>query len=123
MPLFGARSVQGNGSENGTPSDVTLRVAVARGTGDALAEIYRRHGGQVHGLALRLCGDSRAEDVVQEVFLELWQEPERFVGGGSSLRSSLVLQTYGRSVDRLRSDRARDERQTSPGCSGRPKER
>jgi RNA polymerase sigma-70 factor (ECF subfamily) len=53
---------------------------MTRRAADALVEVYRRHAGQVSGLALGLCGDGRAEDVVQEVFLDLWQSPERFAG-------------------------------------------
>ena len=87
--------------EGPPPSDVTLMVAIARGARDALAEVYRRHGDQVYGLARRLCGHSRAEAVVQEVFLDLTRDPTRFVGDRTSLRTALLVQTYGRSVEYL----------------------
>lgn len=85
--------------EGSPPSDMTLVVAIARGAREALAEVYRRHGDQVYGLARRLCGRRRAEDVVQEVFLDLTRDPMRFVGDRTSLRTALLVQTYGRAVD------------------------
>lgn len=108
-----ARCSGGIEGDRAEPSDVTLMVAIARGTGGALAEVYRRHADHMYGLAVGLCGHGRAQDVVQEVFLELWQKPERFVGDRGSLRTFLLTQTYGRSVDRLRSDGARETRQVA----------
>jgi len=60
-------------------SDAQLAVAIGRFRDDALAEAYRRHGGAVFALARRVTGDSGdAEDVTQEVFLRLWNQPDRF---------------------------------------------
>lgn len=87
------------GSDQIEPSDPGLMVAIARGANGALAEVYRRHSDQVHGLALRLCGHGRAEDVVHEVFLELWRKPERFVDERGSVRTLLLMQTYRRSLE------------------------
>lgn len=93
-------------------SDTTLVVAVGRWRQDALAEAYRRHGGSVYALARRLLGDTaRAEDVVQEVFLRLWQAPERFDPDRGSLRSFLLTQAHGRAVDALRSEGSRRDRE------------
>lgn len=93
-------------------SDASLTMAMARYEQEALAEAYRRHGGAIFGLAKRLLIDhARAEDVVQEVFLRLWDHPERFDPERGSLRSYLLAQTHGRSVDMLRSDVARRRRE------------
>jgi RNA polymerase sigma-70 factor, ECF subfamily len=96
-------------------SDAALVVAIGRYQQAALAEAYRRHGGAVYGLAKRLLTDqARAEDVVQEVFVRLWNDPERFDPGRGSLRSFLLTTAHGRAIDVLRSDsarRAREERQ------------
>jgi RNA polymerase sigma-70 factor (ECF subfamily) len=93
-------------------SDAGLVVAISRYHQDALAEAYRRHGGAVFGLARRLLsGASQAEEVVQEVFLRLWDQPEKYDPGRGSLRSYLLAQCHGRSVDLLRSETSRRQRE------------
>jgi RNA polymerase sigma-70 factor (ECF subfamily) len=93
-------------------SDAALVVAIGRWRQDALAEAYRRHAGAAFGLARRLIGDREmAEEVLQEVFLRLWNQPERFDPERGSLRSYLLAQTHGRSVDLLRSETARKRRE------------
>jgi RNA polymerase sigma-70 factor (ECF subfamily) len=96
-------------------SDSALVLAIGRYQNEALAEAYRRHAGAVYGLARRLLADKRlAEEVVQEVFLRLWNQPERFDPERGSLRSFLLTNTHGRSTDLLRSEgarRAREERE------------
>jgi RNA polymerase sigma-70 factor (ECF subfamily) len=79
---------------------------------EALAKAYRRHGGACFGLAQRLARDrSFAEEVVQEVFLRLWNQPEKFDPDRGTLRSYLLAQTHGRSVDLVRSESARRRRE------------
>ncbi len=95
-------------------SDAALVVAIGRWHEDALAELFRRHAGAVFGLARRVLGDAvRAEEIVQEVFVRLWNQPERFDPERGSLRSFLLAQSHGRAVDVLRSDSARREREES----------
>jgi RNA polymerase sigma-70 factor (ECF subfamily) len=97
-----------------TASDAVLVVAISRYRQEALAEAYRRHAGAVFALSRRLLIDaSLAEEIVQEVFLRLWNNPEKFDPERGSLRSYLLAQCHGRSVDLLRSEtsrRAREER-------------
>ncbi len=93
-------------------SDAALVVAIGRWREDALAEAYRRHAGAAFGLACRLLNDkAMAEEILQEVFLRLWNRPERFDAERGSLRSYLLAQTHGRSVDLLRSDTSRRRRE------------
>jgi RNA polymerase sigma-70 factor (ECF subfamily) len=93
-------------------SDSLLVVAIGRYREDALAEAYRRHAGAVFGLARRILSDpARSEEIVQEVFLRLWNEPERFDPARGSLRSFLLAQAHGRAVDLLRSDTSRRARE------------
>jgi RNA polymerase sigma-70 factor, ECF subfamily len=95
-------------------SDAALVVAIGRWHEDALAELFRRHAGAVFGLARRVLGDAgRAEEIVQEVFVRLWNQPERFDPERGSLRSFLLAQSHGRAVDVLRSDSSRREREES----------
>jgi len=93
-------------------TDGALMVAVGRYRQDALAEIYNRHAGAVFALATRLLGDqSRAEDVTQEIFLKLWNEPTAFDPDRGSLRTFLSTQAHSRSVDMIRSESARHRRE------------
>ena len=92
--------------------DAALVVAIGRWREDALAEVFRRHAGAVHALARRVLGDGNAaEEVVQEVFLRLWRQPDRFDPGRGSLRSFLLAQAHGRAVDMYRSDSSRRRRE------------
>ncbi len=96
----------------GEMSDAGLVVAISRYNQDALAEAYRRHAGAVFGLSRRLLAEpSLAEEIVQEVFLRLWNDPDKFDPGRGSLRSYLLAQCHGRSVDLLRSESSRRRRE------------
>jgi RNA polymerase sigma-70 factor, ECF subfamily len=108
-----ARSVEPNVSDDVREmSDAGLVVAISRYDQDTLAEAYRRHAGAVFGLARRLLNDAAfAEEIVQEVFLRLWNHPAKFDPGRGSLRSYLLAQCHGRSVDLLRSETSRRRRE------------
>ena len=93
-------------------SDAQLVTSIARYSEVALAEAYRRHGGAVFGLAKRVLNNpTDAEDVTQEVFLRLWNQPERFDPARGSLRSFLLAQAHGRAVDAVRSSSSRRARE------------
>ena len=93
-------------------SDAQLVTSIARYSEVALAESYRRHGGAVFGLAKRvLQNPTEAEDVTQEVFLRLWNQPDRFDASRGSLRSFLLAQAHGRAVDAVRSSSSRRRRE------------
>jgi RNA polymerase sigma-70 factor, ECF subfamily len=106
------------------PSTSDDRALVARlrsGDERALAAIYERHARSVLGLARQVTGDhARAEEVVQTVFLRLWQHPDRFDHTRGSLRSFLLTITHTRAIDLLRSDRARTRREENDHRRGEP---
>jgi RNA polymerase sigma-70 factor, ECF subfamily len=92
----------------GEVSDAQLVTSIARYSEVALAEVYRRHGGAVYGLARRVLNSaSDAEDVTQEVFLRLWNAPDRFDASRGTLRAFLLAQSHARAVDAIRSLNAR----------------
>jgi RNA polymerase sigma-70 factor (ECF subfamily) len=67
---------------------------------DTFAAAYRDHGRGVHTAALRVLGDpSRAEDVVQDVFMRLWRRPEIFDPARGELGSYLRLMARSRALD------------------------
>jgi RNA polymerase sigma-70 factor (ECF subfamily) len=97
-------------------SDAQLVISIARFSEVALAEVYRRHGGAVFGLARRvLSNESEAQDVTQDVFLRLWNHPDRFDAARGSLRSFLLTQSHGKAVDAIRSLNARRSREVRDG--------
>lgn len=99
-----------------TPSDTSLVVAVARFDETALATLYERHGGAVFALSRRLLKRrDLAEEVTQEIFMRLWTRPERFDPERGTLRTFLLSDTHGRSVDLLRSEIARRAREDREG--------
>lgn len=84
--------------------------AVARGSGDAVAELYDRYGGTVYGLALRVLGQpDLAEEVVQDVFAQVWREAGRYDAARSTVAGWIVVLTRTRAIDRLRARQARPD--------------
>jgi RNA polymerase sigma-70 factor (ECF subfamily) len=93
-------------------SDAALVVAIGRYHEAALAETYRRHGGAVRSLALRVLGsEPLADEVTQDVFLGLWREPEQYDASRAALRTYLVAIAHHRAVDLVRAEAARSARE------------
>jgi len=92
--------------------DEALVGALQRQDEAALARLYDRYGGAVHGVARRLVrDDALAEDVTQEVFLRLWRRPQRFDPSRGTLRAFLLRDAHGRSIDLIRSEESRRARE------------
>jgi RNA polymerase sigma-70 factor (ECF subfamily) len=86
-------------------SDRRWSERLVAGDESALREIYRELAPAVLGLATRVLGDTTlAEDVMQDVFVRLWEQPERFDPARGRLRSFLLTMTHSRSVERLRAE-------------------
>jgi RNA polymerase sigma-70 factor (ECF subfamily) len=74
----------------------------------AFEALYDAHHRIVYGVALRILGDAHgAEDVLQTVFLKLWNSPELFRGG--NFGAWIVRVTRNRALDVLRSRTTRNE--------------
>jgi len=73
------------------------------GDQNALAELYDRYSSVVYAVALRVLGDAAAaEDILQEVFLQLWRNPAAFDAARGNLGSWLAVITRNRAIDALR---------------------
>ena len=107
-PVTGSRvSVQGVGG-----TDALLAALLEAGDDLALAEVFDRFGSAVYGAALRVVGDSAAaQDVVQDVFVELWLHPGRYDPAVGPLRTYLVVLARHRAVDLVRGEFRRIARQ------------
>lgn len=99
-------------SDYQTMSDLKLVISVSRYDQGALAQVYERHGTAVFGLAMRVLRDrALAEDVVQTVFMKFWDQPDRFDPDRGTLRSFLLANTHGRTIDLLRAENSRRQRE------------
>lgn len=104
-----ARSYSSEGAEFpvGAPGaaleDSELLQRVRSGDQDAMAVIFRRYGGAIFSVALRILRDpGQAEDVMQEILFQLWRSSDSFVQGRGSLGAWLVVVARNRSIDALR---------------------
>lgn len=74
-----------------------------------MADLFDRYGGMIFSVAMRVLRDAgNAEDVVQEVFIQLWENPRMFQAGRGSLGAWLLVVARNRAVDLLRRRRPTD---------------
>jgi RNA polymerase sigma-70 factor, ECF subfamily len=93
-------------------TDALLAARLAAGDDHALAEVFDRLAPTVYGAALRVLGNgAAAQDVVQDVFVELWRHPDRYDPAAATLRTFLLVQARCRAVDMVRSELRRIARQ------------
>ncbi|MFM9936978.1 MAG: sigma-70 family RNA polymerase sigma factor [Novosphingobium sp.] len=90
-----------------TPSDIARLVEaihrLGQGDNSALPVIYRATSAKLFGIILRILGDqTEAEDVLQDVYINLWQHAARFDVARASPISWLATFARNRAVDRLR---------------------
>ncbi len=89
--------------------DGALMGAIATGDRQAFAALYDRHGARVLNLGKRMLGPSAAEDLLHDVFLEVWHHASDYSAERGSVCSWLMVRTRSRALDRL-GRRALDER-------------
>lgn len=91
------------------PSDASLLAAVARGEESALGALYDRHASILLGLVLRIVrGRPEAEDVLQEVFVQIWQRAGDYDPARGRPFLWLSMLARSRALDRVRSLGFRD---------------
>jgi RNA polymerase sigma-70 factor, ECF subfamily len=83
--------------------DSELIGQIKRGNAPALGTLYDRHGRVLLGILTRVLGNQQeAEDVLHEVFLEVWERASDYDESRGSVRAWLVMRARSRGLDRLR---------------------
>ncbi len=94
-------------------SDYHLLAAIATGSdkaSDALGELYDAHARIVFGLAKRILAKPEdAEEVVQDVFAQVWRDARKYEQSRATVAGWLVMLTRTRAIDKLRARKARPD--------------
>jgi RNA polymerase sigma-70 factor (ECF subfamily) len=86
--------------------DVVLVVRMAEGDQSALAELYHRYSSLMLAIGHRILGAGReAEDLLHDVFLEVWRRAREYNEKRGTVRTWLTLRMRSRALDRKRSPR------------------
>jgi len=90
----------------GGSANLSLVLAIRSGDTNAMTLLYDRYSSIVYAVALRVLGDTgAAEDVLQEVFLQLWRNPGAFDSSRGNLGPWLAVIARNRAIDGLRKRR------------------
>jgi RNA polymerase sigma-70 factor, ECF subfamily len=98
-------SVSSPQSSSGTrvAPDPILMARIRTGDERALATLYDRYSQVVYSVALRVLGDTtQAEDILQEIFMQIWRNPQTFDSSRGSLAAWLSVIARHRAIDYLR---------------------
>jgi RNA polymerase sigma-70 factor (ECF subfamily) len=103
---------------HGSPDErtqlATLLRSSARGDEAAFAGLYDATAARLHGLVLRVVRDpAQADEVTQEVYLEVWRQCARYDEAAGSPLAWLMTIAHRRAVDRVRSAEASSRRDTA----------
>src|SRR5271154_5248369 len=83
--------------------DAALLALVLRRDESAMTSLFDRYSKLVYSVALRVLRDpAAAEDVLQEIFMQIWRRPESFSATRGSLGGWLAVVARNRSIDFLR---------------------
>ena len=94
---------------------------VGRGDEQAFGAVYDLLGAAVYGLARRVVRDpARAEEIAQEVFIQVWQSAGRFDASRGSAKSWVLTLAHRRAVDAVRHDQAATNRENRYDWSSGP---
>ncbi len=90
--------------------DAALLTLVQKGDESAMASLFDRYSKVVYSVALRVLRDpASAEDVLQEIFLQVWRNPDGFIATRGSLGGWLAVVSRNRSIDALRRRRPTEQ--------------
>ena len=93
-----------------TEDDSSLLALVQSGNEQAMASLFDRYSKLVYSVALRVLRDpAAAEDVLQEVFMQIWRNPGSFTAARGSLGGWLAIVARNRSIDTLRRKRPTEQ--------------
>lgn len=94
----------------GANSDESLMDRVRVHEQQAMAALFDRYAGLVYSVALRVLRDTgQAEDVMQEIFFQLWRNPDSFSSARGSLGAWLLVVARNRAIDQLRQRRPTEQ--------------
>ncbi len=83
--------------------DATLLARLNTGDERAMSTLYERYSRVVYSVALRVLNDpASAEDILQEIFMQIWRNPDSFSAARGSLGGWLAVVSRNRSIDALR---------------------
>lgn len=103
------RAVDSSGAE-AAANDSVLLERLRRGDENAMAALYDRYSRIVYSVSLRVLRDTAAaEDVLQEIFMQVWRSPGSFLETKGSLGGWLAVVARNRSIDALRRRRPTDQ--------------
>jgi RNA polymerase sigma-70 factor (ECF subfamily) len=89
--------------QKGVSPDSALLSAIRSGDESAMAQMYDRYSSIVYSVSLRVLGDTgAAEDVLQDVFMQLWRNPGGFDSSRGNLGPWLAVIARNRAIDVLR---------------------
>ena len=103
--------------EDARDREFLRRVRAGDPDGAAFRELFRRHAGVAKTVALRVTrNDQLAEEAVQEAFLQLWRDPDRFDAARATVRRWILTLVHARAVDLVRREQAQRRRAEAAGA-------
>ena len=115
--MLGRVAGDGDSSTASRPTVDELLGRVGRGDRDAFGELYDATSPRVFGLVRRLVVDpAQAEEVTQDVYLEIWQNASRFDPAKGNGIAWMFTIAHRRSVDRIRTAQAAHDRDLRIGA-------
>ncbi len=91
----------------GAPSDLELMLGIQKEDPEALSQLYDRYSGIIKALILRVIhNDAEADDLLQEIFMEIWNQAKNFSAQKGKPLGWMVTLARRRAIDGLRKKQA-----------------